>query len=512
MIVKLCSAALDGIDGLSIDVEIDLSEGLPNLVIVGMGDTAIRESRERIRSAIRSFGYRFPQKRMVVNLAPASIKKEGALYDLPMALGLLHASKQAELNTYHEYGLFGELSLDGNLRPVKGVLPMVMALRKLGLSKVIVPYSNRKEAAVVKDMEVYAVKTLAEAVRVLSAERTLRPVAYCLEQESERFVRKKYLDFKDVKGQVFVKRALEIAAAGGHNILMVGPPGSGKSMLAKRFPGILPEMTFEESLECTKIQSVVGVLAHEGLVQERPFRSPHHSVSYVGLVGGGKDPRPGEISLAHRGVLFLDELPEFSRSVLEVLRQPLEDDQVTIVRASGSATFPAQLILVAAMNPCPCGFLTDETKSCHCSSSQIQKYRAKISGPLMDRIDLHVDVPAVSFEHMSQEADEEPSNVIRERVHAARKVQRERLGDGEYAVNAHMNDADLRTLCVCSEDAMHFLRTAVEDMGFSARAYGKILKISRTIADMSEEELITSQHVLEAVQYRSLDRAILAYN
>ena len=325
-------------------------------------------------------------------------------------------------------------------------------------------------------------------------------------------MRKEYLDFKDVKGQPFVKRALEIAASGSHNLLMIGPPGSGKSMLAKRFPGILPEMTFEEALECTKIQSVIGTLSYEGLVQERPFRSPHHSISYVGLVGGGKDPRPGEISLAHHGVLFLDELPEFNRSVLEVLRQPLEDDKVTIARASGSMTFPSQLILVAAMNPCPCGFLTDDTKPCHCSSVQVQRYRSKISGPLLDRIDLHVEVPAVAFESMSCNASEETSAIIRQRVQKVRQLQLKRFAGSVNNVNGYISDSDLHTYCICTKDAKQLLKKVVEDMGFSARAYSKILKVSRTIADMACSEIITAKHLLEAVQYRSLDRSVLAYH
>ncbi|OED39309.1 hypothetical protein AB834_00335 [PVC group bacterium (ex Bugula neritina AB1)] len=509
MVLHLYSATLNGMNGLCIDVEVDLSAGLPNLVIVGMGDTAIRESRERIRSSMKSFGYKFPSKRMVINLAPASLKKEGALYDLAMTLGLLHASDQISLQNYQDYGILGELSLDGLLRPVKGVLSMVIAMKKKGLKKAIVPYLNRKEAAVVKGIDIFPVKTLADAILLMTNKSQLHPYIFSEKDESHE-VKKLYPDFKDVKGQPFVKRALEIAASGGHNLLMVGAPGTGKSMLAKRFSGILPKMNFEESLECTQIQSIMGILKKDKLVRDRPFRSPHHSISYVGLVGGGKDPRPGEISMAHNGVLFLDELPEFNRSVLEVLRQPLEDDQVTIARASGSITFPSQIILIAAMNPCPCGFLTDEKKACHCTSSQIQKYRAKISGPLLDRIDLHVQVPSVSFEAISQKSEEESSSDIRARVESVRKIQEEKLSSSSSRVNAHMADAEIEKYCSCEKDVLKVLKKVIEDLGFSARAYTKLLKVSRTIADMEKKEKISVEHVLEAVQYRGLDRPIFS--
>lgn len=500
MIGQLWSAAIRGVEGLLIEVEVDLSDGLPKLTLVGLPDASVKESRERIRSALKSCGLKFPSKRIVINLAPADLKKEGALYDLPMSLALLAASKQIEAPQLKEFCVMGELSLDGRVKPIKGVLPMVMAARKEGKIKLILPADNAAEAALVQGVEIYAVQTLNQAVEAVCAKRN----AY--ERESASWeAASNYcggLDMADVKGQPVAKRALEIAAAGAHNILFVGSPGSGKSMLAKRLPSILPALDFDQALECTKIHSVMGLLPQGRLMRERFFRSPHHSISPVALVGGGQNITPGEITLAHNGVLFLDELPEFQRSVLEVMRQPLEDRVVNIARASGSLTFPASIMLVAAMNPCPCGFLADETKTCYCSESQIARYRSKISGPLLDRIDMHIEVPAVRFEDLSSERMEESSSEIRLRVERTRAIQKAR----GYRSNATMSEQDMERYCRCAPTTKGLLKSVVDDLGYSARAYSKLLKLARTIADMSDEEIISEEHVLEAVHYRVLDR------
>ena len=507
MLARVLSSAVMGIDAYIVEVELDISDGLPFFATVGLPDSAVKESRERVTAAIKNSGFYFPPSRITANLAPADVRKEGSAFDLPIALGVMAATGQIQTDNFERLLILGELALDGSVRSVHGCLPMAAIARENQLKGVILPKANAKEAAVIDDLEVYPVESLQEAVEHLNGQSAISPFQYdireAFDQQSEYPV-----DFADVKGQEHVKRAIEVAAAGGHNLIMIGPPGSGKTMIAKRIPTILPDMTLEEALETTKIHSIMGLLGNDvPLIATRPYRSPHHTISDAGLIGGGKFPRPGEVSLSHHGVLFLDELPEFRKNVLEVMRQPLEDGRVAIARAAASYTYPANFMLVAAMNPCPCGFFGDSSRECRCSRQQIQNYISRISGPLLDRIDLQVEVPAVKYNDLASEFVGEPSASIRERVQKARHLQQERFTQAQIYCNANMESRHLREFCKVEDAAQELLRVAITQLGLSARAYDRILKVARTIADLAESPTIEAEHVSEAIQYRSLDRS-----
>lgn len=508
MLSKVQSFGLIGIDGSLTQIETDIIGGVPHFEIVGLGDTAVKEAKDRVKSAIRNSGFDYPVKHYTINLAPADIKKEGPYYDLGIAVGILSASEQIKTKKYKDFVFIGELSLDGSIKKVKGVLPILISARNLGYTKFILPLENSEEAKFIEGMEIYAFSNLKNVVDFLNDENEqeiLKLEAKSFDEVSK--ISKNKLDFENVKGQTSAKRALEIAAAGGHNVLMIGPPGSGKSMLAKCFSGILPDLTFEEALEVTKIHSIAGELdLKKGIITDRPFRTPHHTASTVSLTGGGNHSKPGEISLAHNGVLYLDEFPEYSRHLIETLRQPLEDGYITVARANQTITYPSSFTLIASMNPCPCGNYGSKDRECRCSPTQIHKYLSKISGPIMDRIDIHVEVDNISYGELNNQQKEENSASIKKRVDKAREIQLERFKSSKTFSNSKMSVPQTKKYCVLSKDCQELMEQAFTNLKLSARAHDRILKVARTIADLEGKENIEPQHIAEAISYRGLDR------